>query len=115
MSPTQQRFASKHNPHPQRSPLGPLAGTVKDDSTDEAVETLSGMPTDGKTASERVNPGYLASTTRLYQNAVRSGDVSIDEIYRIGGQLFDLPFTRKEGLGTKDLKTFERVHDGDTA
>ena len=113
-TPTEVRIQTQ--PASTAQPSRAISRTVKDDSTDEAVETLK---RDAYRRENRflnaLNPGYLASTTRLYQNAVRTGEVSIDEIYRIGGQLFDLPFTRREGLGTKDLKTFRRVHDGDTA
>ena len=89
---------------------------VQEDPADEAFETFKRDAFRRELRfREALTPGHLAKTTRIRQTEIRAGLWSPDDLYAIGGQLFDLSFSPADGLGTAEIKSFRRVHKGRTA
>jgi di-heme oxidoreductase (putative peroxidase) len=61
---------------------------------------------------DAVDPGYLFRSTRIDEAAIESGAWSSDELYQIGGQLFNFTFTEEVGYGGKDLPAYGRFQTG---
>ena len=62
---------------------------------------------------DALQPGTTWATTRVEQAEINQGRWTIKELYQMGGRLFDHSFTRSEGLGTRSVSHFQRVHLGD--
>ncbi len=61
---------------------------------------------------DAVDPGYLFRSTRVDQAAIEAGAWTTDELYQIGGQLFNFTFTEEVGYGGKDLPAYGRFQTG---
>jgi Di-haem oxidoreductase, putative peroxidase len=61
---------------------------------------------------DAVDPGHLATSTRVRQVEIDAGLWSVDELYQLGGQLFILQFSRELGLGAGDGPPLRRFHQG---
>lgn len=61
---------------------------------------------------DAVKPGHLFQATRVDQAAIESGAWTSDELYQIGGQLFNFTFTKEVGYGGRDLPAYGRFQTG---
>ena len=61
---------------------------------------------------DAVNPGHLFQSTRVEQAAIDSGAWTPEELFQIGGQLFNFTFTAEVGYGGKDLPSYGRFQTG---
>jgi hypothetical protein len=61
---------------------------------------------------DAVDPGRLFRATRVDESAIESGAWTNDELYQIGGQLFNFTFTPAVGYGGKDLPAYGRFQTG---
>lgn len=107
--------------------LTPVGGEVK--GTAAVQHTFStALPTDARQqaidALERdawrrehrfldaVQPGHLLRATVVPEAEIEAGLWSSDEIFQLGGQLFNVIFTREVGFGARDLPPLARFHKG---
>ena len=58
------------------------------------------------------DPGYLFRTTRVEQAAIDRGAWTPEDLFKIGGTLFTMAFTRDVGFGAADLPVRGRFHTG---
>ncbi len=61
---------------------------------------------------DAVNPGHLFRSTRVDQAAIEAGAYTPEELFQIGGQLFNFTFTKEVGYGGKDLPAYGRFQQG---
>lgn len=61
---------------------------------------------------DAVQPGHLFQATRVPQAEIESGAWSAGDLFQLGGQLFNLTFTRDVGFGARDLPPMARFHTG---
>jgi hypothetical protein len=86
-------------------------------SADARAEARRALEADARRREARfqdaADPGFLFRTTRLSERELAEGRRSADEIFQIGAQLFDLPFSPKLGLGTGKATRPSRFGSGD--
>jgi hypothetical protein len=61
---------------------------------------------------EAAQPGHLFDATRVVEADVEAGRWTSDDLFQIGGQLFNFAFTRDVGFGGRDLPPLARFHTG---
>ncbi len=61
---------------------------------------------------DAVNPGHLFQSTRVDQAAIEAGAWTPEELFQIGGQLFNFTFTAEVGYGGRDLPSYGRFQTG---
>ncbi|APR76488.1 Putative thiol oxidoreductase with 2 cytochrome c heme-binding site [Minicystis rosea] len=61
---------------------------------------------------DAVDPGHLFRATRVEQAEIEAGAWTNEELFQIGGQLFNLVLTRDVGFGARDLPPIARFHTG---
>ncbi len=61
---------------------------------------------------DAVSPGHLFQSTRVDEAAIEAGAWTHDELYQLGGQLFNFTFTPEVGFGAKDLPAYGRFQTG---
>ncbi len=61
---------------------------------------------------DAVKPGHLFRSTRVDEAAIEAGAWTSDELYQLGGQLFNFTFTREVGYGGADLPAYGRFQTG---
>jgi hypothetical protein len=61
---------------------------------------------------DAVDPGHLFRSTRVDQAAIESGAWTPEELFQIGGQLFNFTFTPDVGYGGRDLPAYGRFQTG---
>jgi hypothetical protein len=94
-------------------PLGIFSPELSEDLRDQA---LAALERDARRRESRfldaADPGYLFRSTRVSQASIEAGQWSPAELFQIGAQLFDVPFTKAVGFGAKDLPPLGRFHTG---
>lgn len=61
---------------------------------------------------DAVDPGHLLSATAVPEAEIEAGRWSNDALFQLGGQLFNVVFTREAGFGARDLPPLARFHKG---
>lgn len=61
---------------------------------------------------DAVDPGHLFRSTRVDEAAIEAGAWTPEELFQIGGQLFNFTFTAEVGYGGKDLPAYGRFQTG---
>jgi mono/diheme cytochrome c family protein len=61
---------------------------------------------------DAAHPRLLFEATRVPQAEIEAGRWSPEEIFQLGGQLFNLSFTPEVGYGSRDLPPLARFHKG---
>jgi len=93
--------------------LGLFDPELPDDLSQQATAALA---SDARRREARfqdaVDPGYLFRSTRLDQAEIAARLWTGAEIFDVGGRLFNLTFTAREGLGGADSKVLRRFELG---
>jgi hypothetical protein len=109
--------------------LGPLGAPPPRGGTAQTLgmfstELPSDMDTQALAALERdawrrhhrfldaIDPGHLVRATAVPEEELSAGQWTPEEIFELGGQLFNTTFTRENGYGAADLQRLSRVHVG---
>ena len=105
--------APMETPPSTARPLDVVSRTVELDPRDEAVATFR-RDAHRREARflEALAPGQAFASTRVTQAEIDAGRWTTEALFRLGGQLFDLDFTPREGLGRAGVSTLVRVHTG---
>ena len=86
---------------------------LPEDPRDQAIDALA---RDAWRREHRfldaVDPGHLFRATRVDEAEIEAGAWTNEELFQIGGQLFNLVFTRDIGFGARDLPPMARFHTG---
>ncbi|MFT3773222.1 MAG: di-heme oxidoredictase family protein [Minicystis sp.] len=61
---------------------------------------------------DAAQPGHLFGATRIEEAEIEAGLWTHEEVFQIGGQIFNLTFTREVGFGARDLPPMARFHTG---
>jgi mono/diheme cytochrome c family protein len=94
-------------------PLQMLSTSLSDDMRAQAIDALE---RDAFRREQRfldaVEPGHLFASTRVEEADIEAGYWSPEDLFQIGGQLFNLVFTRDVGYGARDLPPLARFQTG---
>lgn len=94
-------------------PLGLVATDLPDSLSDQALGALAA---DARRREARfldaVSPGTLFRNTRVPQAEIAAGLWGTEELFQLGGQLFSLNLSAREGLGGADSKALRRFELG---
>jgi hypothetical protein len=61
---------------------------------------------------DAIDPGYLWRSSRPEQEQLEAGHYDNEQVFALGGQLFEIGFTPAVGYGSADLPTVAVVHTG---
>jgi len=85
-------------------------------SADQREDAVSALARDAFRREHRfldaVDPEHLFRATRVDEAAIEAGAWTPEELYQIGGQLFNFTFTKEVGYGGKDLPAYGRFQRG---
>lgn len=83
---------------------------------DQREDATAALARDARRRESRfldaVDPGRLFRSTRVDQATIESGAWTPEELFQIGGQLFNFTFTPEVGYGGKDLPSYGRFQIG---
>jgi hypothetical protein len=95
------------------TPLGMISTELPADARAQAMGALERDAFRRETRYlDAIEPGYLFQATRVDQADIESGLWQPEELYQLGGQLFNFTFTRDVGFGARDLPPLARFHTG---
>lgn len=107
----------KTNPAQQAPAAGQVQhGFSTDLPADLRAQALGALERDAWRREHRfldaVQPGHLFAATRVDEADIEAGLWTNDDLFQIGGQLFNFTFTRDQGFGARDLPPMARFHTG---
>ena len=107
------RGKQEERPGPQAQPLRMFSTRLPADMKEQA---LAALERDAHRRESRFldasRPRFLFDATRVAQREIEAQRWSPEELFQLGGQLFNLTFTPDVGYGSRDLPPLARFHKG---